>query len=883
MGKVKNKKIQPISLYPNKLILLACLGQYLFFLLLGIQNFIRLEGVRSSEAYASLFFGQFQSIFICLIIGTSLYLLRTSKFLKHIASITLFFIMFYMTLDQVFFGLFYDHFSWSYSEGVRLADFSVYIGSFLAEIDLSFYINIALTFIFPIYVFKQLNVEELDWRIHKKVKVLISVITLLNLIIFIVLDGNKVNNHPLFSLMPNLKKQQFEIDSSVDPASRDLVSLRYGTAKKEDAIDKKLMEFSAKINSRSEKPHIIFITLESVGSLQLFPNGKINSKATPNLAKLKLSSVLFDNIYNLFPGTTRSHVPIVTGGHNITWGSVNTELVLPFKGKTLISEVKKENYRVGWYSAMNMDFENLGIFYKNLKYDKFFDPDMGGDSFKKKHQIHSWGIDEKVIVEKASTWIKDEVKRKNTIFLHLLTNTTHHPYGAPEGYNSPFSEKSNKEKYLTSLHYTDSVIGKLVSNLKSIGIAKNTIIALSGDHGQAFGERHKRNFTHKNYLYDENIRNFLWVIDLSGSSEEISSNKRGDIGDIAPSVLSLVGQTVKDMPGKSLFNSYKERLNFFHKNATPEMWGLRDGQFKFIAELRGNKEPELYDIEADPLEQNNIASKYPKRLVEYNNLAASWYILTNNKFTDMLEGFTASDKPRYALKDIRKPGPSKIDFGLKINGEDFSVKKTFHPNETMAIRTFGNAYPNGRLLKYQFLSPSGDKSSFTLKHHDDWSTVYAYRNSREPLEEGTWTTTVWDNTKLVIEGSFLVSSKTRLVMDSFKKTSGPLYMSFGTKMANDEFVRLKAIHPDEDLAVQILLKPYSEKTKLDFLWTSPTGKEKTFWFNVGKGWDKTWVYLEKKNLEPGTWTLKVSRKGTEIIKKSFIISKSAILHRKLEK
>ena len=87
------------------------------------------------------------------------------------------------------------------------------------------------------------------------------------------------------------------------------------------------------------------------------------------------------------------------------------------------------------------------------------------------------------------------------------------------------------------MFYTDSIIESLVVKLEENNLAKDTLIFIVGDHGEAFGNIHKSNFIHKNYLYEENIRNYLMIIDLEIKITPLSSRRRGFVADVMPTIL----------------------------------------------------------------------------------------------------------------------------------------------------------------------------------------------------------------------------------------------------------------------------------------------------------------------------------------------------------
>ena len=61
---------------------------------------------------------------------------------------------------------------------------------------------------------------------------------------------------------------------------------------------------------------------------------------TPVLAALADDALIFPDLYGVYPATTRAHVPIMTGGRAITWGSVGDELTLPLRAPTLVSALR---------------------------------------------------------------------------------------------------------------------------------------------------------------------------------------------------------------------------------------------------------------------------------------------------------------------------------------------------------------------------------------------------------------------------------------------------------------------------------------------------------------------------------------------------------------
>ena len=61
-----------------------------------------------------------------------------------------------------------------------------------------------------------------------------------------------------------------------------------------------------------------------------------------------------------------------------------------------------------------------------------------------------------------------------------------------------------RSQYMGEITYTDKHIGNLLSYLKKLGLEENTLVVLTSDHGEGFGE-HGLYFRHWG-LYDEVLR-----------------------------------------------------------------------------------------------------------------------------------------------------------------------------------------------------------------------------------------------------------------------------------------------------------------------------------------------------------------------------------------
>jgi len=165
---------------------------------------------------------------------------------------------------------------------------------------------------------------------------------------------------------------------------------------------------------------------------------------------------------------------------------------------------------------------------------------------------------------------------------------------------------------------------------------RNTIVAVTGDHGEAFGETHARNRLHRDYIYEENVREFLILFDgRNPLAEPVTSHRVAGNGSILPTLTELAGAGA---PGRSLLTpAFSIQPVFFPNRAIPEKWGVRDGRWKYIGQIRSESSPELFDLAADPAEQTNVAASHPEQVARYRQLCQDWTLQTNADYITRLK------------------------------------------------------------------------------------------------------------------------------------------------------------------------------------------------------------------------------------------------------
>jgi arylsulfatase A-like enzyme len=615
----------------------------------GSAGAAAVNGLRAFGIYVLAFpLLQLESLLIGSTVAAAYLLSAGRKSLRSAAIGLAVFVNVWPIIDQMSFNVLRQHIT-LFDEDVTFGGFfpqaGRLMGSMFAEADWIALLNVLLV-AGGIWFVRKLARSE--WRgeirmprvrLTTPVKLAMVAYAVIGVVLPKVVGTKGVHHHPVVALVALTRGMSaLSLATTIVPDSV-VRGAQYGVYPGDAAVDARLREFQ-ELAIGFKRPNVLLVILESVGADQVLPGGKPDARITPNIAKLAQRAAIFPNLYTSYPATTRAHVPMMTGGSTITWGSVHEELTLPYRGATLPASFKTAGYRTGLFAAVDMRFGALAKFYGSMPWDTLLHFGNGTGPLQPTQKVHSWGVNESHLWTHAKRWVDAGGKDAAPFFLNFQTVSTHHPYGTESGFKGPRDtlDQDRKPRYLNALAYTDKVLGQVLADLEASGKLKHTLIVITGDHGQAFGDKHENNIAHRNFLYEENVRTFAMFV-LPSSRGTVVSERIGTTADLMPSVLSLLGMPLAKVDGQSLFaRRFDRRLAYFHKDVPPQQWGLRDGNWKFIDELT-NDAPELYDLSKDPSEQVNLAGENPQLVTEYRGLVADWFVRANYEYIAHLSGY----------------------------------------------------------------------------------------------------------------------------------------------------------------------------------------------------------------------------------------------------
>jgi N-acetylglucosamine-6-sulfatase len=210
--------------------------------------------------------------------------------------------------------------------------------------------------------------------------------------------------------------------------------------------------------------------------------------------------------------------------------------------------------------------------------------------------------------------------------------------------------------YCETLLSVDESVGAINKYLKDNGLEENTMVVYMGDNGFSFGEH---GLIDKRHAYEESMRVPMLVkcpklVKAGSATDQIFMNV-----DLAPTFLQWAGSSIpKQMEGfsflQALNNTGKgKRQNVYYEYyweydypSTPTMFAIRTAQYKYIYNYGAWDTNELYDLQADPQEVNNLI-KDPNHQLKAKEL--------RNELFNWLEKTKGTNIP------LKRPGYQRTD------------------------------------------------------------------------------------------------------------------------------------------------------------------------------------------------------------------------------
>jgi len=333
---------------------------------------------------------------------------------------------------------------------------------------------------------------------------------------------------------------------------------------------------------------------------------------TPSLDALALRGARFERAFSPAPLTLPSHVTLLTGmdppEHGVRHNAV---YVLEADVPTLAEALQREGFATAAFVSSFILSRRFGLARGFDVYDDALGLRRSGRGGV---TIAERTADQ--VVDAALAWL-DGAPPRFFLWVHLYD--PHAPYQPPE----PFATRFARDRYRGEVAFADAQVGRLLEGLAARHPAEGTLVAVTSDHGESRGEHGEP--THAYTLYDA-TQHVPLIVAGPGVPAGRSVPGLVRLADVAPTLLFLAGApSPSGASGESLVPllaaegpAAAPRVAYLETLATrldfgwSPLLGVRTERHKYLRAPR----PELYDLEADPREERNLAEREPGLLRE---------------------------------------------------------------------------------------------------------------------------------------------------------------------------------------------------------------------------------------------------------------------------
>ncbi|MFC7231478.1 sulfatase-like hydrolase/transferase [Saliphagus sp. GCM10025308] len=446
------------------------------------------------------------------------------------------------------------------------------------------------------------------------------------------------------------------------------------------------------------KPHVLLITVDSL-RFDRCPRRPYGTVTAPNVAELSEEAITFSQAVSNGPATRSSFPSILTSTHPLAYGGYSyLDNARPFIAKTLAEEGFQtvgyhsnphlgadENYDMGFSEfrdaaegsesiASTKDFVERRLdtdtwLYKLLRrFWHYFTMSTGTSAYAKASSI----------TENALSWIDTTWDGESSFFMWLHYMDVHYPFSPPNKYveqngDTPIPMSRTTELngrmqeepetlleedvddlltlYDGEVRFVDEQIGHIIEHLRNIGIYEETLLVITADHGEAFGE-HDR-FGHHPNLYDELLRVPL-VIRVPGTDSR-DVEQQVSLVDLGPTIYDIVDIPIPDNVQGTSFapllrgDTMDEPVALVTAKGGDRL-ACRTSHWKCFWR-RDDETVELFDLRSDREEVMDVSTDNPEHVSRFKEIMEEY--ITEAEATDTdLPKMSKSDEVEERLKDL---------------------------------------------------------------------------------------------------------------------------------------------------------------------------------------------------------------------------------------
>ncbi len=390
--------------------------------------------------------------------------------------------------------------------------------------------------------------------------------------------------------------------------------------------------------------HVVLVIIDAASALHASAYGYARP-TTPFLDELAREGVRFEHAYAPAAYTVASAAAIVSGQFPERTGVVTRTTRLSEQVPTIAGAFR----RLGARTCAILGNANAGgTFGAMREFDELIEVFRDGTTVLDPELPRARMLIPEVLNELAMQFLARAPTTPSLVYLHQVP--PHHPYLAPPPFRGMFQRDEPRDliatwnavsprlpgalerwerefardRYDENLRYADDGVARLVERLRAAGLWDETLLVVTSDHGEAFGE-HGR-MLHSETIYEETIHVPL-VVHPPASWQVPPHVVRTPVTtvDLMPTLVSLAtpagaaadtqlaGVDGVDLSG-SILTAAEPPARALTARSIPS-WRrqtLVDGSWKLIDDGHEG-DIELYDLARDPGEQIDLSDALPVR------------------------------------------------------------------------------------------------------------------------------------------------------------------------------------------------------------------------------------------------------------------------------
>ena len=397
----------------------------------------------------------------------------------------------------------------------------------------------------------------------------------------------------------------------------------------------------ALLGQTARRPNVLFVLVDEWRAQAMRSAGDLNVQ-TPALDRLESQSVRFETAVSGCPVCCPYRASLLTGQYPLTHGVFINDVELKPTGVTLGEAFTRAGYKTGFIGKWHLYGSPGGGYERRLAYippEKRF----GFDYWKACECTHDYnkslyyegtdrtpkywpGYDAFAQTKDACRFIETQ---RDPFCLVLSLGPPHFPLNsAPERFREEYKAREISMRpnvpeasraaatemlrgYYAHMAAVDECIDRLMKTLDRVGIANDTIVVFTADHGDMMLSQ---GLTTKLYPWDESIR-VPFLVRYPKNLKPTTVRTPLNAPDIFPTLLGLAGLPVPDsVEGVDLLRGQEADRGTLLSLPVPitearrygiaEYRGLRTRQYTYVRSIKGPWL--LYDNVADPFQKKNL-------------------------------------------------------------------------------------------------------------------------------------------------------------------------------------------------------------------------------------------------------------------------------------